>query len=77
MQISRGFTDFETGHQVPKEALNAPTPRRGEEHTMIIEHHMLERNPAILNKAGNETNDPALLVGMKLSIEENYKRKAL
>ena len=31
---------------------------------------MLQGNPAILNKAGNETNDPALLVGMKFSIEK-------
>ena len=39
----------------------------------IIEQHMLQGNPAILNKAGNETNDPALLVGMKFSIEEKEK----
>ena len=41
--------------------------------TVIIEQHMLHGNPAILNKAGNETNDPALLVGMKCSIEEKEK----
>ena len=70
-----GFTDIETGHQVPKEALNVPTatPHQGQEHTIIIEHHILQRNPAILNKAGNETNDLMLLVGMKLSIEEKEK----
>ena len=38
------------------------------EDTVIIEQHMLQGNPAILNKAGV---DPALLVGMKFSIEEN------
>ena len=43
------------------------------EDTVIIEQHMLQGNPAILNKAGNETNDPALLVGMKFSIEEKEK----
>ena len=41
--------------------------------TVITEQHMLQGNPAILNKAGNETNDPALLVGMKFSIEEKEK----
>ena len=40
---------------------------------VIIEQHMLQANPAILNKAGNETNDPALLAGMKFSIEEKEK----
>ena len=40
------------------------------EDTVIIEQHMLQGNPAILNKAGNETNDPALLVGM---LEEKVK----
>ena len=68
-----GFTDFETGHQVPNEALHAPIPHQSEENTAIIEHHMVQRNPAILNEAGNETNDPALLVGMKFSIEEKEK----
>ena len=70
-----GFTDIETGHQVPKKALNVPTatPHRGREYTIIIEPHILQRNPAILNKAGNETNDPTLLVRMKLNIEEKEK----
>ena len=43
------------------------------EDTVIIEQHMLQGNPAILNIAGNETNDPALLVGMKFSIEKKEK----
>ena len=34
---------------------------------------MVQRIPAILNEAGNETNDPAMLVGMKFSIEEKKK----
>ena len=68
-----GFTDFDTGHQVPDEALHASIPRRGEEDTTIIEQHMVQRIPAILNEAGNETNDPALLVGVKFSIEEKEK----
>ena len=44
-----------------------------EEDTVITEQHMLQGNPAILNKAGNESNDLALLVGMKFSIEEKEK----
>ena len=36
--------------------------------------YMLQGNPAILNKAENATNDPALLVGMKFSIEEKAKK---
>ena len=34
---------------------------------------MVQRIPAIVNEAGNETNDPALLVCMKFSIEEKEK----
>ncbi|CAB4015347.1 Hypothetical predicted protein, partial [Paramuricea clavata] len=67
------ITDFETGHPVPNEALNTSIPNRVEEDTIIIEQCMLRRNPAIVNDGGNETNDHALLVGMKFGIEDKEK----
>ena len=56
--IGDGFTEKDTVDGFTKED------------TVIIEKHMLQGNSAILNKAGNETNDPALLVSMKFSKEE-------
>jgi hypothetical protein len=35
--------------------------------------HRLQRNPAFVNDGGNETNDPALLVGVKFGIEDKEK----
>jgi hypothetical protein len=67
------ITDFETGHPVLNEALNTSIQNRGEEDTIIIEQCMLRRNPAFVNDGGNETNDPALLVGMKFGIEDKEK----
>ena len=63
-KFHNGFTYFRSRHQVPNEALHASILHRDEEDTTIIELHMVQKNPAILNEAGNETNDPALLVGL-------------
>lgn len=43
------------------------------EDTIIIEQCMLPRNPALVNDGENETTDPALLVGVKFSIEDKEK----
>ena len=65
--IGNGFTEEDTVDGLTQED-TVTEPR-------IIEQHMymLQGNPAILNKAENATNDPALLVGMKFSIEEKEK----
>lgn len=67
------FNDFETGHQVPNEALSTSVLSRVEEGTLIIEQRMLSKNPALVNDGGNETIDPALLVGMKFTKEDKKK----